>query len=152
MSWNKDDEMKLINLIRDKKKYDEISILMNKDVNSIVSRLRKIIYENKKSGKSFDMISSITGMPIEDVMYSYYEYKKLLHKDENKNENINKDLNIKSNEISEFDRKVEILERENKFIKLIIENKILHKKINELIQNGKINKNILEVLKNMRKE
>lgn len=150
MLWNKDDEMKLINLIRDKKNYDEISVIMNRDVNSIVLRLRKIIYENKKSGKSFEMISSITGMQMEDVIYCYYEYKKLLHG--NENESINHNINKKQNINSELDKKMEILERENKFIKLIIENKILHKKINDLIQSGKINKNILDVLKTLRLE
>lgn len=144
MQWNKDDEMKLINLIRDKKNFDEISEIMKRDVNSITMRLKKIIYENKNSGKSFDTISSITHIPVEDVINNYYEYKKIIEKPET--------TKNKQNTVSSFDKKIEILERENKFIKLIIENKILHKKINDIIQKGGINKNILEVLKNMRNE
>lgn len=151
MSWNNDDEMKLINLIKNNKKYDEISIIMNRDKKTIIVRLQKIIYENKNGGKSFEIISNITGLPIEDVMYNYYEYKKLLSHNIT-NENNKNNENNKQNDKSEFEKKMSILEKENKFIKLILENKELHKKLNDLIDNNKMNKNILDILKNMRKK
>jgi hypothetical protein len=89
-------------------------------------------------------------------MFNYYEYKKiLLHDNDNTQTKENRGFapNDKNKgDKSEFEKKMDILEKENKFIKLILENKELHKRLNILIDDNKINKNILDILKNMRKK
>lgn len=154
MSWTQDEELKLINFIREKKTYDDIASILNKDKKSVIFRLQKIIYENKKNGKSFEMISSITNLPIEDVIYNYQEYKNLVDNKETKDIKIVKENkeNIENKKNDWVDEKIKILERENKFIKLILENKILQKKINLLIEHNKLNKNIIDIIKKIREE
>lgn len=152
MSWTQEEELKLINLIKEKKSYDDIALILSKEKKALIFRLQKIIYENKKSGKNFEIISFITGLPIEDVIYNYQEYKNLIDDNREKKE-IKIMREYKENKNNDWvDEKIKVLERENKFIKLILENKALQKKINLLIEHNKLNKNIIDVIKKMRKE
>jgi len=159
MSWTPENEIKLIKLFKNKTSLEEIAVTFNKDVDCILTRLQKIIYENKNSGKTYDFIANILNLPVSEVINYYEEYRKL--KDVNSgvvSNNIqqqqsyncpNCGCNAKEFNISD---KLDLLDMENKFMKLFLENKILHEKIKILVRKEKLNPNILEILKNVREE
>jgi hypothetical protein len=133
--WNQTEELELIKLIKNKVSMVDIVKKLNRDLFDVEARLEKIIYENvTKNGKDMKYISDILNMSYEEVLKKFNSYK-------NKKE-INNNL----------DEKIEKIERENRFIRSILENKILHKKLNNMIKNEKINKEVLEVIKEMRKK
>jgi hypothetical protein len=145
--WTQDEELELIKSIKNRVPIEEIAIKHNRDINSIDRRLQKIIYENiTRNGKDAKSISLALNISYDDVIKKYKLYKLYKEEEERKNINIPDVENVVN-----IDQKIEKLERENKLIRLILENKILHKKLNEQINKNKINKNILDVIKDMRK-
>jgi hypothetical protein len=160
--WTQDEELELIKLIKSNASIEDIARKHNRDVNSIDLRLQKIIYENiTRNGKDVKSISLALNIPYNDVIKKYKLYKEREEreergergeKEEKEEEKKNNIPNIENAEnVENIDQKIEKLERENKLIKLILENKILHKKLNEQIKKDRINKNILDVIKDMRK-
>jgi hypothetical protein len=151
--WTEHEEIELIKLIRDKIPIKNIEIKLNRHRESIIIRLQKIIYENIiNNGETIKFVSSLLNLSEVEILNHVKSYKEYKKKHENEasvdkyhdiylKEHINpKDLNLK----------MEIIERENKFMELILKNRALHNQIDNLIKKGKIDKNINNIIKNMR--
>lgn len=152
--WTHDEELKMLKLIRNKISIEEIAKKHDRDIHSIELRLQKIIYENISINNNDAKTVSLTlNLPYEDVIHKYQSYKSAIESNKELNRELNRELNKEINEErdQELDLKIKKLERENKLIRLILENKVLHKKLNEQIKKNNINKNILDIIKNMRK-
>ena len=174
--WTNEEEINLINMIKKKKSIKEISRELNRTENAVEQRINKIVYENiKNSGKTPKMIAGALNMPIEDVN-SYYKGREDFLKQKIKS--VAKDIGIKTNniatasvpvekqidepliggakkkEVTISDNKKETLlsqlEYENRFIKALLENKILHKQLNTLIKDGNLDPNIKLLLKQIK--
>lgn len=154
--WTPEEELELIKSVRKKIPMEEIAVKHNRDINSIEFRLRKIIYENiTENGHDIKKISMAFNMLQDDVLKKYEYYKNLIGR---KNINLsNTKFNDETNEkhhfnINDIERKMEKLEKENKLIKVILENNELHRKLNEEINNKRISKNIKNIIKELRKK
>ena len=144
--WTNKEELELIKSIRNKVSIDEIAKKHNRDINSIELRLQKIIYENiTENNKDIKSISNALNLSEEDILRRYKLYKNFI---ENKKDDKKEDILSMDN----IEKKIQKLERENKFIKLILENNELHKKLNEQIEKGQVEKNIKNIIKEMRKQ
>lgn len=176
--WTGDEEIKLIEMFREKKSIDEIAVILNRTPNAIEQRINKIIYENyKKSGKPLDQQAKSLNITVDEVIKHVNLRESFIKQKLN---GIKKELgsNISSKNLSGGslnesvinpsktylndpvnDNSFEInqeklivlkkIEYENRFIKAVIENKILHKQLNDLIKKGKIDSNVTNFLKKL---
>ena len=74
--WSDDDEINLINMLKEKKSIKEIDRKLDRSDNAIEQRINKIVYENIKSGKTEESIAKSLKISVEDIK-SYYENRKL---------------------------------------------------------------------------
>lgn len=158
-SWTQDEEINLIKNLRNKLTIEQIAQKHNRDIKSIELRIQKIIYENiVNNGKSINTISKIMNLNENDIMKYYNKYKELkddyVRKEKKqKIEKIEKNYDVvenKNDENKKFENAIMVLERENKFIKLLFENKILQKRLSEEIAQGRISENIRDFIKQLR--
>ena len=110
MSWTQDKELELITMIKNNINVEDIAKRFNKSKHEIELRLGKIIHENLKGNKTIDIISKLINMS-NDKIVKYH----CLYKDNKKVDD-------------SVDNKIDKLEKENKLLKLIIENEELKKK------------------------
>jgi hypothetical protein len=138
--WTLEEEFKTVNLLKDGESIKNIAITLGRNDTEIISRLNKIIYENIEKGMSIREISDIMRISEKSVIQFYKDY---LNKKKIKtfNNNINGG-NIKINNNEYFDK----IKRENELMTLIIENKDLHKKLDNLIISGNIHPNIKKII------
>jgi len=149
MSWTRDEELKLIKLIKSGKPIDDIAKEHDRPTSVVELRLKKIIYENMESGKTAKQVASILNLSDETIIkyFNFYkEFKSKYNLKHNLN-HTNKETHNFNHEIKPITNKLCKLEKENKIMKLIIENKELNHKINDLIKLGKLDKNIKEAIK-----
>ena len=167
--WTPEEEINLIKMLKEKKSLKEISRTLNRSENAVEQRINKIIYENiKNSGKTVESMSKALNMPVEDVN-SYYEGRKTFL--EQKLKGMAKEVGVYVDDKKSVDPKISEkkteaailqeggkkdnkkekllnkLEYENRFIKALIENKMLHKQLNKLIKSGVYDPNIKLLLK-----
>lgn len=172
--WSKNEEISLIKDIRNKKTLDELAEKYDRTLSALELRLQKIIHDNINAGKSFETLSDIMGLSSEKLKQYYYEYCGYIDKKQrNKkapdvslktkvHENINNlsdptnlsggfvdgsadivDKNKREFGANEYDR----LEKENRFLQLILDNIDLKKKIKYYIDQGILDGSVLELLK-----
>ena len=170
--WTKEEEVGLIKDIASGINIDVISQKNNRSTSAIELRLKKIIYENVSSGKNIDEISKILNIHVEKTRQYFYSYKDFKEKHMgivdnvmvNKNKINNNNIIVANNNTEQhggshkeksyktkINIKLEKLELENKALKLMIENKNLTNKINNMISEGTIDKNIKKIIKKIRK-
>jgi transposase len=138
--WEKQEQIDLILAIQNNMPIEEIALKHKRSVSSIDNMIQKLVYKNKtENGHNFHDISKQFNMSIEEVLNKYNTYKKTREKNEGTN-------------IENVEKKLEILERENRLIKTVLENNELHRKLNEEINNKRINKNIKSIIKSLRKK
>lgn len=147
MDWTENEELELVKLIKAKISIDEISKKHNRTFQEIEMRLSKIIYENIKDGKSIKLISNALNLSEEQINIYYEIYNKI--KNQSKKQNI-KHLPDENNQ--KINQLIDKIERENKFIKLILDNRELHQKLSEEIKNKKIDNNVKDIIHILRKQ
>ena len=109
MYWTQDKELELITMIKNNINVEDIAKTFDKSKHEIELRLGKIIHENLKGNKTIDIISKLINMSNDKIV----KYD-CLYKDNKKADSV--------------DNKIDKLEKENKLLKLIIENEELKKK------------------------
>lgn len=164
--WTNEEEIKLINMLKEKKSLKEISRTLNRSENAVEQRINKIIYENiKNSGKTAESMAKALNMSVEDVN-SYYDGRKTFLEQKLKGMAKEVGVSVEDKKLSEpkiseekpepqeggkkenkKEKLLNKLEYENKFIRALIENKMLHKQLNKLIKSGVYDPNIKLLLK-----
>jgi len=153
--WSKEEELKLIKSISKGKSIESLATEHKRTNTAIELRLKKIIYENIMSGKDSRYLSKMLSLPEEQIENYFNSYKDFYEK--------NKQLIIKKEKVEKqtgsgkksdsFNTKIENnikrLEKENQVMKLIVENKELNKKINQLIDDKKLDSSIKKIIKNI---
>lgn len=96
LKWTREQELELINNIANKKGIEQFAQSHGRSVSAVELRLKKIIYENRISGKSLEIISQLLKMDLDKVTQYYYWYKEFKEiKDKRNNvNNLNNDDNI----------------------------------------------------------
>jgi len=159
--WTKDEELKLINEIKDKKTYDEISKIHNRSISALIMRYNKIIYDNIEAGKSKKSLAKLFNSTIELITQSYYEHKSFLDKkeltnpkkeddnkvSEDKTKSIKSEKAEESSKISKILEKLSQVQKENELLKEIIENIKLKNKLNKSLNNKDLLNDILKIIK-----
>jgi len=172
-NWTKETELLMI---RDFVRIGDINIIAkkyNKTVGDIELRIKKIIYENIEYGKSREVIASKFKISIDKVNEYYNSYKNIIES-KMKKELFDKPSIHQSGGIDGYQQAIEEMKKEivadtpvrpvveenvdkletiakeielrNKVMQLIIENKKLQEKIDELIENKKIDDSVKEIL------
>ena len=151
--WTPNEELDMIKMIRTGASIEDISKKHKRAVSDIEKRLRKVIYENILGGKSIKNVALTLNMS-EDKVSLYFdmqkEYLKNKREEKDKKKEEENNQNNQTGGKSILEDKIGKLEQENRFIKAILDNKILHHKLNELIAAGKIDKNINKVISDLR--
>lgn len=80
--WTKEEEIKLINEIKDKKSFEEISKIHDRTISALMMRYNKIVYDNIEAGKNKKSLAKLFNKSIESITQSYYEHKAFLDKKE----------------------------------------------------------------------
>jgi hypothetical protein len=166
--WTIEEESKLLKLIASGKTCRELSganYNFNRSENALELRLKKIIYENINNNKSPDKISQLLNIPRDKIMQSYYSYKDYIEKqkqnggisdNDNKNLSISNNMSNKINNLHNNFNKQDIkqndikqnggdsigldrIERQNRKMKLLLENYILKQKLAKLLKNNNNN-------------
>lgn len=176
--WTQEEEMSLIKNISTGVSTELLAQQHERSVSAIELRLKKIIYENAKSGKSLATISKLLNTPLDKVTQYFYSYKEFKEKQSGVKDDIeikvepnsnkfesemqvggknNIDAHIEKafmepNNLDKIESKLKKLEMENKILKLIVENRDLSHKLDKLIKEGKVDKkNIKNLIKLVRK-
>jgi hypothetical protein len=155
--WNKDEELKLIKSISNGQDLESISKNHNRSVSAVELRLKKIIYENASQGKSIEKISKMLKLPNDKVKQYFYSYKEFAEKHNTPTQSIKPEQHVQpvheggEPEIYK-DNKVILhgLEIENKILKLVVENRELKHKLNNLIKEGSVDKGIKDFIKQIK--
>lgn len=147
-SWTKEEEFRYAQEIANGESIIDISKKHNRTVNDLDLRLKKIIYRNIKNGISYTGISNALKLDSNVIKTHYKDYKSIkknkIQTGGNRDEKTD-DINEK------IQKKVSQLNKENKFMRSVIENKDLKKKLNNLIEDGTLDSNINHLLKKYRK-
>jgi hypothetical protein len=173
-SWSKDEEKQLLKQIKEGKTYDELAKVHNRSVSALIMRFNKIIYENIEGGKNKSSLAKLLNITIDKVNQSYYEHKAFLEKKGIENEVKSKDSEKKQseksskseksslskssktkdksekddgNKLKKMEDKLNILEKENRIMREIIENMKLKKKLGENINDKNLLKEVLKLIK-----
>ena len=168
-SWSKDEEKKLLKEIKEGKNFDDLEKVHNRSISALIMRFNKIIYENIEGGKSKSSLAKLLNITIDKVNQSYYEHKAFLEKKgienevktkETESQKSNKSINSEStkstkssktqndgDKIKKINDKLNILEKENKLLKELIENMKLKKKLGEKLNNNDLLKEVLQLIK-----
>jgi hypothetical protein len=156
--WSIEEESRLLKLIASGKTCKELSggnYNFNRSENALELRLKKIIYENITNKKPVDKIAQLLNMPREKVMQQYYSYKDYMEKQKGVDNSIksennidklnnlnNQNNNLNNNQKNQISRQsggneqeLTKLERQNKKMKLLLENYILRHKLSKLIKH-----------------
>ena len=174
--WTSNEEINFLKSISAKKDMKEISRIHNRSVSALELRLKKIIHDNIQSKTANEQsLAKLLNMNVDKIRQYNYEYKGFIEKKNNNNQSESLNLNdnnklvlepptkIKSiNNISggsksiysddpstkeKFLQKINIIKKENKIMRHIVENSELRHKLNNLIRNGKIDKKVKKVIK-----
>lgn len=171
--WTKDEELKLLKNIQTGMKFDDMAKIHDRSVSALEMRLKKVIYENIMSGKSTDMLSTSLNLSIDKINQYYYSYKDLMEKhsknndDKNNNKQNNDEshkqfggnnnvishkhnMNNKNENLNKIKTKMDKIELENKFLKIILENQELMHKLKYLIKDGKIDSSVKKLISAIR--
>ena len=95
--WTRDEEMSLIKDIASGLQIELLSQKHNRSNSAIELRLKKIIYENVKSGKSLQNISHLLKLPSDKTAQYYYAYKEFKEKHTGVADN---EINVTNNAIN----------------------------------------------------
>jgi hypothetical protein len=162
--WTVEEEGKLLKLIASGKTCKELSGTtydFNRSENALELRLKKVIYDNIMNKKPADKIAQLLNMPREKIMQYFYSYKDYIDKqkqigvDDNniishksdkinniqKLSNINTSIKqnqnafIKQNQNGGTNINLDNIEKQNKKMKLLLENYILKQKLSKLLKN-----------------
>ena len=162
--WSNDEEINMINMLKNKNSIKEISRTLNRSENAIEQRINKIIYDNIKiNGKSSKDIARTLNMSVEDVKSHYNDrehflLQKIKSFTKDVKGNVKKDDNIKkkvsehkservsehkSERVSEHKKQQKNMsggERKNKLlINLETENKFMEEYIKNKTLHNQIN-------------
>jgi hypothetical protein len=152
--WTIQEESNLLKSIASGKTCKDLTGGFNRSENALELRLKKIIYENISKGKEPERIATLLNYPKDKVMQYFYSYKDYINKQEQKGgNNINNDNKIsqlekinnlpdinqiKSNNIQQNNmsggNKLDSIEKQNKHMKLLIENYILKQKLSKIVK------------------
>lgn len=162
--WTKDEELELIKDISFGLNLNRIGEKHNRTASAIEMRLKKIIYENVSAGRSFDHISKLLKMNTDRIRQYFKSYKDFKEKHTEKMDVFDNYSNLTThgnnptdqfggakNNSKTLDTKIKQLELENKLVSLVVENKNLTLELNKLIKDGKVDKNIKNIIKEIRK-
>jgi len=165
--WTKEEESKLLKNIQSGKTYTEMAGGFNRSENALEMRVKKIIYENIKSGKTPSKISELLNINSDKIMQYYYSYKEHLERENKQNggttgeiennkisklENINihHDIqNLSSRQIGGTPHNIKLLKlrEQNEKLNLLLENYILKEKLSKIMKSDKnIQNDILKAL------
>ena len=170
--WTKDEEIKLLKEIADKKSISELAKIHDRSENAIELRLKKLIYDNIVGGKSKSSLAKLLNIEPDKIKQYYYEYKGFIEKkgmtvDKEKLSDIehklDKDISREKSKKSEKSDKsnkskkeekikdrLRKLEKENKVMKEILDNIGMKKKIDKLIDHGFLNSKIKSIIKKIK--
>jgi transposase len=154
--WTKNDEYDMVKLVQRGTSLEDIAKGYNRSVEDIEKRLKKIIYENIAKGLSCKAVSKILKLPEEKInLYFdlYNEYRKKQKEKYHEKHNINDEKIAHHSDHKHkinFDSKTDMLEKENRFLKAILDNKKLHGEVSDMINKGKIDKNIKKIIEDFR--
>jgi uncharacterized protein YdaU (DUF1376 family) len=174
-SWSKDEEKQLLKEIKEGKNFDDLAKVHNRSISALIMRFNKIIYENIEGGKSKGSLAKLLNITVDKVNQSYYEHKAFLEKKGIENEVKTKDTesqkSTKSNKsassastkstkstktqndgdkLKKINERLNILEKENKLLKELIENMKLKKKLGDKLNNNDLLKEVLQIIKSNR--
>jgi hypothetical protein len=152
--WTEKEEEELLEALNNKISLHEFAKQTSRSIESVEFRLQKIIYDNIfRKNHSIKYVSSIINIPIDEIKRHYSIHKKY-EEDErsrDKEKHITNNTTNKS-DLDVFDRKMEKLEKENKFIKLVLENIELHKRLSDQIEKNNVSENIKNIIDSIRKK
>lgn len=150
IDWTQSDEKKMVGMIQKGGTYEAIAKDINKEPEDIEKRLKKVIYENIMGGKSIKDVSNVLRMSEEKIgLYfnSYRDYRKKLKAKQTAGNFVQA---TNSNNKVNFDTKIDMLEKENRFIKAILDNKKLRSEVADMVNKGKIDKSIKNIIDDFR--
>jgi hypothetical protein len=140
MSWTDNEDKMLVKAIQDDVKPSQFAVANNKKEEDVINRLQRIIYNamhNNSRYQSIDEIAKLLKLPNETVQEYYNSYKE------------KKEPKLSSNNLS-FSAKIAKLKIENEVMEVIIKNRALTNKLDQLINDGKVDKSIKEILRQIR--
>ncbi len=153
--WTEEEEHNLVKYISHGKKISDLANTFNRSENALSWRLKKIIYENMIHGKTVKNLSKLLNLPDDTINQYYYSYKDYISK---KNKDVS---NIKINTTltksdkkphikqsgGEVINKIERIERQNRIIKAVLENKELRANLKKQYRKGLLDKGTQKILK-----
>ena len=173
-SWSKDEEKQLLKEIKSGKTYIELAKIHSRSISALIMRFNKIIYENIENKKTKSSLAKLLNITIDKINQGYYEHKAFLEKKGIEKKSIEKPVKTKStvtskstvtpkstkpiktsnteDKIKIYNKKINILEKENKLLKELNENMKLKKKLGQKINNNDLLKKVLHVIKSNRKK
>lgn len=173
--WSEDELAKLVKLIKEKKSLMQIGSELNRSENAVRIKLSGIIFKNIQNHMSVEDVAKSLNMTPDEVETYHKEYNSLL---KNRVKSIEKDIGGSNNtETKESNKDTKThsdttkhtvsdstqkggkkekilsdLEYENRLIKSMIDNKVLHRQLNKLIREGKITPDVKLFLKQIKKQ
>lgn len=192
--WTSQEEIEFLKGISNKISIDELSKKHNRTPSAMELRLKKIVHENIKNGKSEEGLAKLLNLDIEKIKQYNYEYKAFIEKKEDHGITNNqtastlidkqvmnggtsskltiepptktKTINMYNKKLSstntkledagttkeKFIKKITKLKKENKFMREVVDNRELRKKINQMIKDGSLDKKFKSVLKKITQE
>lgn len=155
--WTRDEEMRLIKDISAGKDFYELADNYNRSSNALELRIKKIIYDNIQVGKTIEQLSRILNMSPQRISNYYDHYRDINKKNNDKIENNKEDKvserNDKNNQdnenVKDMKKKMDKIKKENKILKMIINNIEYRQKINNLIRNGSLDKDIKKIINDL---
>ena len=150
MTWTNIEELELVKQLNSNIPIDTIAKNLNKTKVSIDIKLNKIIYDNMKKHNDIKMISQKLNLTENDASnrYKIYESYKKEYDEKRGNKQLTDDN--ESNNSEDVDKKIEKLEKENKLIKLLLDNKKLHCELRNQIDKKNVNSSIYNLIKKIR--
>lgn len=160
--WTVEEEGKLLKLIASGKTCKELSggtYDFNRSENALELRLKKVIYDNIMNKKPADKIAQLLNMPREKIMQYFYSYKDYIDKQKQAGGDDNNIISQKSDKINNIqklsnlnmpirqnqnalinqnggtDINLDNIEKQNKKMKLLLENYILKQKLSKLLKD-----------------
>ena len=167
--WSKEEEIKLINEIKEKKSYEEISKIHDRSISALMMRYNKIVYDNIEAGKSKKSLGKLFNKSVESITQSYYEHKAFLDKKDITNQKKEDDKNTEKNKVDKSEKintekseknddkyakllqKINIIQKENILLKEIIENIKTKNKLNKSLNDKELFNEIIRLIKKYNK-
>jgi hypothetical protein len=172
--WTHEEELKLIQSISNGKQFNVLSTEFGRTESALELRLKKIIYENIKGGKSPAFLSRSMNIPEDKINQYHYSFAEHLEKHvpkiinhvqppptlvDNVETKISQPFSNKpvhtialvggDTRKNKLDRALTKLENENKIMCAVIENKNFREQINKMLKTGAIDKKTRKILKKM---